>query len=318
MSHLPATTDKGRIWADFRKSIRIYEVEMLLCLLALIALLRRGYDGELRSGSDILFVLPAFLYFSISRFDILPALLVGVSLLCLARRRITASAACLALGTMVKVYPVLLAPLFVRYLFNKRRDAIKWACVFSVVVLAILGLSISDVGLSGTLTPFRYQLSRSLEPLTIYGAIVPGFFGTHAWAPLRLAVLVAAALALIWKPIGTMPLLLSRGAVLLIVFIALQVFFSPQWVIWLAPLLIPLSGLHRSLIPWLVALDVVMFLSFPVAYDHQHLFGMGQVLNRLFIYARFGLEAWLVYLVLHLGVMKKQSGERNSSYERLA
>jgi hypothetical protein len=65
-------------------------------------------------------------------------------------------------------------------------------------------------------------------------------------------------------PIRDLASLLRRGALVLLVFTSLAVFYSPQWIIWFAPLLLPLVGRDRR-IGWGVAsLDLLTYLTFPL------------------------------------------------------
>ena len=99
---------------------------MMACGLGLVVVLRCGYEpGGGLSSSGLLLLLPAALYFTLNRFDMLPALLTALSLACLGRRWTAASALFLAAATIVKVYPVLLAPLVLRHLLAERRGAAR-------------------------------------------------------------------------------------------------------------------------------------------------------------------------------------------------
>jgi hypothetical protein len=78
-----------------------------------------------------------------------------------------------------------------------------------------------------------------------------------------LGTLAAATLLLIWRRPAGMASLLRRGALLLIVFVTLPVFYSPQWVLWLVPLLAPLARRSWRVAAPAVLLDVVTYLTFP-------------------------------------------------------
>jgi hypothetical protein len=222
---------------------------------------------------EVLFLAPAFLYFSLNRFDVVPTLLVALSLACLSRRYIVLSGACLAAGAVIKVFPIIVVPLFIRYLAPNLRHAALWICGFCVTACGIMGIAVSTSGVGATLAPFTYQLSRHLEGWTIYGSILPSFLGTKDWSWFRLALVVLTILAMSWTPISSLGSLLRRAGVVLIAFISLQVFFSPQWIVWLAPFLVPLACIKRPLIPWLIAIDLIMFVSFPFIPNHPGRFG---------------------------------------------
>jgi hypothetical protein len=59
---------------------------------------------------------------------------------------------------------------------------------------------------------------------------------------------------------------LRRCLIVLSAFVALATFWSPQWVIWFLPLVIPLAARHRWL-AWVAAiLDLANYIQFPIIY----------------------------------------------------
>jgi hypothetical protein len=259
-----------QLWHKFRQVIRFYNSLTIGCLLALMAVLVIGYEpGGRLSGPAVLLLLPATLYFSANRFDIIPALLTALSFACLGRRWLAASAVLLGVATLVKVYPVLLSLLVIRYLSDHRKQALTWTLTYGVTILALLGLSVWQAGWEATAAPFRYQVSRNLEGLTLYGPVLPMALGakTVLGSAFRLGTVAATVLLLSWNRPEDLAGLLRRAAVVLLVFVSLQVFYSPQWLLWFAPLLIPLVRSHKLLIPLIIGLDVVTYITFPVAYD---------------------------------------------------
>jgi hypothetical protein len=211
-------------------------------------------------------LLPGFLFFTLNRFDILPALLTALSLACLGRRWHTASAIALAAAVLVKVYPVLLAPLILRYLWPDRAARMRWTMVFTLSgSLAFVPL-LFGADLEAVLAPYRYQLTRPPElGFTIYGCLLPVQLGTGLLGAIfRLTVFGTAMTALIWWPIKDMTSLLRRGTLLLLAFVSLAVFYSPQWIVWFAPLLFPLAARERRIGNSFAALDAITYLTFPV------------------------------------------------------
>src|SRR5262249_28162587 len=137
--HWPAGDEEENLWRRFRRAIRVYEALMVLCFFGLVLTLRAGYDRTGALTSDgLLLLLPATLYFTLNRFDVVPTLLTALSLRCLGRRWIVASACFLAAGAMVKVFPAVLAPLMLRYLLPDRRGALRWGAAFVVTAAALV------------------------------------------------------------------------------------------------------------------------------------------------------------------------------------
>jgi hypothetical protein len=262
VTHRPVDDSQRDLWRRFRWVVRAYQCCMVLFLFGLILVLRAGYgpEGGLAS-SGLLLLLPAALYFSFHRFDIVPALLTALSLACLGRRRVAASAGFLMAGTLVKVYPVLLAPLVLRYLWPDRRAIWTWLAA-SVVTLLVLGLPpllFSDW--QGVWGPYRFQLTRGPEPLAAAGALpwLSPEQAVQAARVLRLGSIALTVGLLSFIPINDLETLLKRGAVVLLVFLWVSVFYSPQWVLWLMPLLLPLTGRLPGLVWLIVFFDLLSF-----------------------------------------------------------
>jgi hypothetical protein len=302
VEHRPRTEVERDLWQRFRTAIRLVQFQMMLCLLGLMAVLLIGYeaDGGL-VGPIWLLVLPGALYFSHNRFDVLTALLTALSFFCLGRQRLGISAVLLALAVLVKVYPILLAPLVLRYLLAKPQAAGGWLAVFLGAIVLFLLPPLLTWGWDATWAPFRFQLGRGLEVgWTLYGVALPESWGepTRWGRVFRLGSVLVVGALLVWRRPDDLADVLRRGAVVLVVFVALQVFYSPQWILWFSPLLIPLARTHRAVL-WLTAgLDLLTYTSFPLIYDLPGLSGetgARDVLRVALVWGRvvlLGMLAW--------------------------
>ncbi|MFL5340699.1 MAG: hypothetical protein ACJ8F7_11160 [Gemmataceae bacterium] len=265
--YCPQTEAEEGLWRCFVTATRFYVVVMLVCLFLLMAILEWGYGpGTGLAGGSLLLLMPALLYFTLNRFDVVPALLTAVSLACLGRKWHTASALALAAAVLVKVYPVLLAPLVLRYLWADRRAAGRWAAAFASGCSLVMTPLLFGEDLQAVIAPYQFQLTRPPElGMTIYGCLLPVPLGVGALGvAFRGTALAGTAVALLWRPVPDLASLLRRGTLLLLVFVSLPVFYSPQWVVWFAPLLFPLVRRDRRLGASFAGLDVVTYLTFPV------------------------------------------------------
>lgn len=266
--HVPRNDAERAFWTHLRWAVRAYEVAMLLVMLALIATLQAGltHDGSL-AGTGLLLCLPAALYFGLNRFDALPALLLALSLATLGRGWLLVSGGLLAVGTALKIAPGLLAPLILCYLVHTQgwRAAWRWLAGAVVVGLSILALQLATEDLTALLGPYRFQGAREHYPPTIYGALVPAALAAQdlAGKVFRHGGLLVLIVALCWRAIPSLEVLVRRGAVLLIGFVLLQVIFSPQWILWFYPLILPLVARQRALGVLLIILDVATYLLWP-------------------------------------------------------
>jgi hypothetical protein len=266
--HRPRDEAERELWRRLRWAVRVYVCLMVLCHLALVLLLRGGYErGGALASTGVLLILPAALYFTLHRFDIVPALLTALGVACLGRRWWASSGAFLAAAALVKVYPVLLVPLVLRYL-GPTRQGWRWLGAFALTVVLVLAPSLVADGWQGVWAPYRIQLTRAPEwaPPTIYGTLLPTALAenTPLGRAFRLGCLLLVLAAVLWRRPPDLAAVLRRAAVVLIVFVSLAVFYSPQWVLWLAPLLLPLATRNSALF-WLAAtLDLVTYLTWPL------------------------------------------------------
>lgn len=297
--HTPRNDQERRWWGEFRRATQTYMLLMTACALGLVVVLRAGYEpGGGLSSSGLLLLLPAALYFTLNRFDMLPALLTALSLACLGRRKTAASALFLAAATIVKVYPVLLAPLVLRRLLPEWRRAGVWLLCYAGAAAAFLLPTLLLEGWPTLWEPFHFQFNREPMPFTAYGPLLPLDLAANDLTGrlFRLGglALTVAALCLTRPP--DLASVLRRGAVVLIVFIGLTVYFSPQWLLWLLPLCLPLARRNWPLVGLLVVLDLITYNTFPV---FSAVWGpMDQAGFDRAVYARFAVFAALIVVLL--------------------
>jgi hypothetical protein len=300
VEHEPQTDAERALWRKFRQASRFYGIFGIGCLLALMMVLRWGYEPGLGHVAPLtLLLLPASLYFTANRFDMAPALLTALGLACLGRQRLTASGVLFGVATLVKVYPALVAPLVIRYLSGNRRQAAVWSLAFGLTLAGLLASTVWQVGWEAALAPYRIQLSRTLGILTFFGAVFPLSWAdnTLMGRAIRLGSVVVIILFLTWSKPANLDSLLRRMALVLVVFVSFQVFYSPQWILWLMPLLVPLAGRQRSMVFVVTGLDLVTYLTFPLVFD----LGNSPYQEEMFtilIYVRAFLLAALVGILL--------------------
>jgi hypothetical protein len=191
--------------------------------------------------------------------------------------------------------------LVVRYLWPVPPRAVRWGAGFGAALASIVGLAWLLYGTEGLVAPYAYQLQRPPELEWIYyGHILP-----YSWAMdpfrstvFRIGTLSVTLIILLLSPLREIDQLLRRGAIVLITFTSLQVFWSPQWLLWLHPLLLPLvSG--QPIVGWLLAvLDITMFVSFPLVYDAPALPNRDQWIHSL-VWLRAVSSALLVAALGH-------------------
>jgi hypothetical protein len=294
VSHfVPRDDAERRVWTCFRVAGQFLVCVMAAALVALMLVAGRGYEpGERWGGPVWLAALPGAVFFALNRFDILPALMTALGFACLGRGRPGWSGAWLAAGVLLKVYPVLFVPVVLRHLGPSR--GFTWLLGFAGVLLAGFGLSAAFTDWTATVAPLQLQMSRTVEDefWTFYGRVLPTELGRSKEA--RLGLIALALLAAVATRPADLTSVLRRCALVLILFVSLAVFWSPQWILWFLPLTIPLARRDRWLLVPAVALDVVNYVSFPI------LFWLvpNDTLAEAMIYAR--AAAWFGLAVLLL------------------
>lgn len=253
--HAPQGENERLIWASFHRIAAAFNILFCLALLLMMWLLR---DGPI-----VLLALPGAVYFSLHRYDILPSLAVLLALFATDRKRPFLAGSWLGFAIMLKAYPLILAPILLRSLGWRVLPGIAWP------IAVFLGYAVAHGDWQAMAEPYCFQLSRSPEPESaLYGNLLPLWLGGPGLAGLvRNGIMLLAVLALCRTKANSLNDLLRKCALAVLVFTALQVFYSHQWLLWLTPLCIPLAAKDRRIFWILFALDLVNYLSFPIVYD---------------------------------------------------
>ena len=267
-----------------------FEALMLFCGAALVLLVA----ATLRSlGADPKRVVAALAFVALwplllgatvlTRFDLWPAASAAGALAALVAGRDRLAFAALGLAVAAKLYAGVFFPLALAYVARRlgRRAALICTAVF-VGVLALCFGPFLVLAPDGVWTSVERQLGRPLQLESLGSAILlavqelgavditvrsshgsQNVAGTGAGAvALVQSVLQAAALVAVWIWFARGPMdrerLIRAAAAALVAFVALGKVLSPQFLIWLAPV-VPLIGSRRGLVAsGLLALALVL------------------------------------------------------------
>ena len=284
---------------DFKGYRAGFEAEMLVCgglalTLMLLVLLRLDAEpGRMWLALGLAAIAPLLLgSVVLSRFDLWPAMLTVGALAALVAGRDRAGAGVLGLAVAVKLYPAVLLPVAAIWVWRNRgrREAVVCLGVFAAVVAA---LYVPFVALSphGVWRSLTVQTSRPLQIETLgagvllvahavggLGITMRSSHGSQNLAgagPDALATIQtlfqAAALIWVWIWFARGPAdrdrLVRASAAAVCAFIAFGKVLSPQFLIWLIPL-VPLVRGRRGLAAGglLAAALVLTQLWFPFRY----------------------------------------------------
>jgi hypothetical protein len=286
MFALPGLARHGhdqQVSAGFR---RAFETLMWMCgalaLASMAVVLRQLRRNNAEVWFPLLFAALAPLLLGsviLSRFDLWPTAIVAAALAALVSGRLRTGHLLLGLGVTAKIYPAVFIPLGVMYVWKRagRREALTCLALALAVVAAVF-LPFAVLSPGGVWHSISIQLSRPLQVESLGAAFllvahhVFGFglagetshgsqnvAGTAAVVlAVATSILQVATLFWIWlsfaRGSGSREALVRSTAAALCAFIALGKVLSPQFLIWLIPV-VPLARGRRGL--WASALLAV-------------------------------------------------------------
>ena len=283
MFALPGLAEPGKnqqVSAGFR---RAFETLMWMCgavaLLAMAVVLRALRRSDLNVWAALCFAAVAPLLLGsviLSRFDLWPAAICVAALAGLVSNRFRLGHALLGLGITAKLFPVVFVPLGVAYVWKRagRREALICLALLAGVVGAVF-LPFVVLSPGGVWDSLRVQLSRPLQVESLGASLL--LVGHHGFGfglagetshgsqnvagsaagvfAVATTVLQVGVLGWIWTSFargrGDGEALVRSTAAALCAFVALGKVLSPQFLIWLIPI-VPLVRGRRGL--WASAL----------------------------------------------------------------
>jgi len=211
----------------------------------------------------------------IQTFDIIPAVMTLAAIYLFWRGKHNASWALLALGTLTKIYPIVIAPIFLLIYFkNRQLKQIRDGAVTFLVVCVITILPFVILGSGSILNLVSYHTQRGVQIESTYSALVLtlaklGFTTVSAafsygslnivsptatvLATLSTYILVVSLLIVYWfiyrqvKPGKSQFTRLGAYALLTIaITMATSKILSPQYFVWLIPIFPLICGRWRT------------------------------------------------------------------------
>ena len=206
----------------------------------------------------------------LTRFDFWPAALAVLALAALLHERLVLAALALGAAIAAKLWPAVLAPLVFAHVWRTRgpRAAVLWAAGLVAVDAAIF-LPFAVLSPSGLRASFHTQIARPLQLESLGSAVLVALHhvagihvhvvstfgsqnlagtGTHA-AEIATTVAEALALVAVWGLYARGPAsgerVVTHAAAAVAVLLAFGKVFSPQFAIWLVPL-VPLVRGRRG------------------------------------------------------------------------
>ncbi|MCP4614704.1 MAG: DUF2029 domain-containing protein, partial [Planctomycetes bacterium] len=243
----------------------------------------------------------------IDHFDLAASIMVLLAFYCLVRGWITVSWVMLALGTMIKIFPIVIVPILALYLFWRKdyRQIFKGGIAFALTLL-LVSLPCMIIDTEGYIDSFTYHNDRGLQVESTYSSLI--FLGdlwgittietdfvdkAGSWdtiTPLAdtfadiAPLIVFLSLALVYgaytqkqrhrKPMDEetqQKHLITYSTLALIIFLITNKVFSPQYVIWLYPL-IPIIAVRWKSFLVVVFAVIALATQYIFSYHYDYIF----------------------------------------------
>ncbi len=291
-----------RLLATAAGTVALYPWMMLLVMLLVDAaftavLVRQRAPGREPAIRVWLWAVPLLGGLCLMRFDLVVGVAVAVAMLLLANRP-KASSATLAVATALKLWPVILLPVFAAS--TPRRLRFLWP--FVAVGLVVAGACVAVAGWGRLISPLRYQVDRGLQvesvsaspvmagwlfhpsgwdmrlefkAVEVFGPLVSGMLAVST----VLTVLLLAGLVAVWWRVLRQSETLAPGALVWVSLASVSGYtvcskvFSPQYLLWLLPmvavgLVLDPSPVLRKWAGWLLVATGVSHVVYPLLYRY--------------------------------------------------
>jgi hypothetical protein len=272
----------------------------MMALLAATYLAFKRFESVRAAEVVIVYSVVGGLSTLLGRYDLVPAVLTVAAYWAVRRRRFDLAYLLLAAGTLIKLYPLFLVPIVMveqwRQLGSPKlwtippRPLLRSLGIFAAVTLA--GFAVARVlNPDGWLSAFTYNTLRPIQVESVPATIlwVGSWIGPPAWpdhsfhsfnlvgpleSPLGLLStlgLVGGFLWIYWRQLsGRMTFARALLCCVLVIICTSRV-FSPQYLIWVIPLV---ALVERDYDPIWIGICVLTTLIYPFAYRGYHLYGL--------------------------------------------
>jgi uncharacterized membrane protein len=228
---------------------------------------RRPYDAAIFALS------PLLVFHAFSNWDLLAMSLTSLSILAWARRKPVLAGTLIGLGTAAKLYPVfILVAIWILAVRTKRYAGAAWAVAAAAVTWLAVNLPIALAYTTGWKEFYRFSIDRPTERSTVW-AMVRTLWKSNVnandspyWVPPGSAVaglLIVALVGVAWVGLRSpaKPRLGQLAFLVVLAFLLTTKVWSPQYSLWLVPLLALARPRWRLNLVWQFAEIAVWFLT---------------------------------------------------------
>ncbi|MBU1164509.1 hypothetical protein KKA15_03030 [Patescibacteria group bacterium] len=291
------TTDDATILFEYSL---VFSLLMMIFLAFTISLLYKMKPEK--KYLAFLMLLPASLYFSYNRYDIIIAFIMLLSLFYLREKKFGLATLILAIGVMTKWFLIILFPIYLTYYYwqKEKNHTTPNAIIHSIKLMlykinwkmiTIFVLTISFIilptlyfsGLKGFLIPYDFHMSRGVndqsflfqitflldmlsDQFKTIGSIIHSLNIRTLLYGVFFVMQFFISLLVITSRIDSFEKVIKWSLLSILFFVLFAKFYSPQWILWFSPLLIYLAKNKKDVF-LIVILDLITYLYFPVVYD---------------------------------------------------
>ncbi len=297
LSLLPFTLTLLPPLPDF---VSVFAAWMALLFVVGLVAIRRRESASAAEVCGVYLVLGCFGTL-LGRYDLLPAATTVLAYWLAKDRRFTLAYGMLAIGTLLKLYPLLLVPILVLeqyralnlHVLRDRppRAVLQGVALFTGAVVAVFAVS-AILNPGGWLGPFTYNSQRPLQVESVPASLLwlSGLLGfptapDHSFHSYNLVgqidgilsgmtelALVAGCLWIYWRQLSGRMAFGRALALCLLVIVSTNRVFSPQYLMWVLPMVVIMEQEYD--VTWL-AICALTTVIFPYAYDWAGLHGTG-------------------------------------------
>ncbi|MCW2496681.1 glycosyltransferase 87 family protein [Jatrophihabitans sp.] len=223
---------------------------LLLALCGLIVTAATAQTARRRPYDAAIFALsPLLVFHAFTNWDLLAMALASCALWAWSRSKPVAAGVFIGLGTAAKLYPAfLLVPVWILAIRTRRYAAALWATAAAGVSWLTVNLPLALAYHHGWWAFYAFSNSRPAERSTIWaiGKTLadsgPDATDASYWVPPGAAValaVIAAVLVVVWLGLNapTKPRLAQLAFLIVLAFLITTKVWSPQYSLWLVPLL---------------------------------------------------------------------------------
>jgi uncharacterized membrane protein len=217
---------------------------------------RRPYDAAIFALS------PLLVFHAFTNWDLLAMALAAIALLAWSREKPVAAGVFIGLGAAAKLYPVfLLVPLVVLAIRTRRYASVAWAILAAAVSWLTVNIPVAVAYHHGWWAFYQFSSDRSAERSSIWAIVKTladaGDNPSDAvyWVPPGAAValaVVAGVLLVVWAGLSApvKPRLAQLAFLAVLAFVLTTKVWSPQYSLWLVPLLALARPRWRLALVW--------------------------------------------------------------------